>query len=126
MAKDKVFSSVREALASLMVKSGGRGTCARIPADLEVCLHEHEAHLRKIGGHPVSEAERPDDPYALTLRRRTEPRRERTIPLPRTDLFTKGRSMWVRDNTHRLKPEVVDKFTGQIEKVIADAPKSKG
>lgn len=86
-------------LAKLRVNAGGRSTHQKLPNGWEVTFHEQR-----------------DDkalPFGLTLRR-TDGKRA-TQGHPWADVYTKGRSMWVRDNVWRLKPETIERVSAQIE-----------
>jgi hypothetical protein len=60
-------------------------------------------------------------PYAFTLSYLYKGQIRRSEQyLSRQDVFTKGKSAWALDNTYRLKPETVQKYAGQIVKMLND------
>lgn len=100
--------TVREALEKLIVKSGGEGTCKDLGNGWTICLFEAERDT--------------DAAYLLRLRYGNK---QQTVGLTRDQVFTKGKSTWIRDNVWRLRPETISLFEKQIEKTIADAKARK-
>jgi hypothetical protein len=57
--------------------------------------------------------------FTLTLTfKGVSPWKSRTIQLARTDVETRGKSPWLRDNTWRLTQDAIVKFSEQIDKAI--------
>lgn len=98
------MTTIRDALEKLVVKSGGIGTCKNIDADWMLCLFEAPRDSEFV--------------YVLSLRYRDK---KQAIGLTSEQVYTKGKSAWRRDNTWRLRPEIIDLFEKQIEKTIMDA-----
>jgi hypothetical protein len=99
--------SVREILRKLTVGKGGKGSCKRINADLEVCMREHNAG--DVRG------------YALALRFRNRNAAVRT--LPKDSVYSKSPGMWARDRVWRLTPAAVDFYAKNIAEVMRYAPR---
>jgi len=96
-------------LSTLAVGKGGKGSLKKITKD---------------GDFYVSLSQNGNDkerPYVLTLSYLYKGRIRRSEQyLSRQDVFTKGKSAWALDNTYRLNPETVQKFAGQIVKMLND------
>lgn len=116
MARVTAMASIRDLLTKLTVGTGGKHSCAKIDNEFELCFREDR------------EGREVERPYALDLRYQdpaSKRRQEKTIFFQRTDVFTKSKSMWARNNVWRLTPAKVDELAPQIERVIENTRKKR-
>ena len=96
-------------LSKLMIGKGGKGSMKKITKDGDFYVSLRENNDSK------------EYPYAFTLSYLYKGQiRKSDQYLSRQDVFTKNDSGWARSNVYRLKPETVQKYAGQIVKMLND------
>jgi len=95
-------ASVLAALQKLRVKSGGRATEVELAPGWRMTFSENHGDK--------------DHPYMLRLHVRNTRGgvSERTVPLRRDQVESKGKSMWARDKSWSVKPDVLEGFATSI------------
>jgi hypothetical protein len=95
-------------LSSLKVGKGGRGEEKDLGPDWTIGFYEN------LGSQ--------EQPYRLVLRFRYK---SSTMGLLMSEVFTKSKGMWRRDQVWRLKPETVSRVAENIHSVMAKQPSEK-
>jgi hypothetical protein len=98
----------RAALQKVKIGKGGIGSRVDICKGLQLSLFE----ARWDGGQGQGF-------YDLSVRFAY---RDKTITIPPSDLVTKSKSMWARDNVYRLAPATVERYVDQIAALIEKVP----
>lgn len=114
------------------------GTDSELPTAAEILALLMKLRVKKGGEHTrVVLLDRPDfkweasfwesdsenrdtHPYALSVDRWDGSKRQRrTMPLLRSQTFTKGKSMWARDNSHQVKEAVLKDVAAVLAREMA-------